>query len=410
MYRCITKVKGIVVDLDSFVDEDFEKWSEIFKIYKTLFLTSDENTENVISKMYGEQFVYRIYGHLKVFGPSPIIHKKALNTLHIQTTEMVYISRKLQFLQRAMGFCSGTIWIKNDLKYEDISKSPDIICPQFSYLKKFLEYGNFLGESVVSPHGDREHGIIIPVHFLVEKREVSLFVLGRYFGYTHYMHQNHPYSSAIYLNKQEGKKYYGVYNSVFLKLYLTGVCYIQKQIHVDYICAVPSHIGQKNRFKTIIEEISQKCNLENLNETFQCTHEYPKQKEATSYIERQFNILGVFSCDNDLAGKTVIIIDDVVTTGATLRECCKVLYEAGAKRVLALVLGVNQLPINYWSSDEPIVACPSCGSKMHLLINSKTKTFFYSCYQCGENLNYENGWEMFCNKINSEQFYTIDER
>ena len=39
-----------------------------------------------------------------------------------------------------------------------------------------------------------------------------------------------------------------------------------------------------------------------------------------------------------LTNKTIILIDDVVTTGATLNEAARVLKEAGAKTIYALVL------------------------------------------------------------------------
>ena len=37
-------------------------------------------------------------------------------------------------------------------------------------------------------------------------------------------------------------------------------------------------------------------------------------------------------------GKTVMVVDDVMTTGSSLSECAKVLKAAGAKRVWCLAL------------------------------------------------------------------------
>ena len=38
-------------------------------------------------------------------------------------------------------------------------------------------------------------------------------------------------------------------------------------------------------------------------------------------------------------GRRVLLIDDIVTTGETLRECARVLRDAGAAEILALTLG-----------------------------------------------------------------------
>ena len=40
------------------------------------------------------------------------------------------------------------------------------------------------------------------------------------------------------------------------------------------------------------------------------------------------------------AGRTICLVDDIKTSGATLNECAKTLKEAGAKEVYALVLAV----------------------------------------------------------------------
>lgn len=51
------------------------------------------------------------------------------------------------------------------------------------------------------------------------------------------------------------------------------------------------------------------------------------------YEERARNVRGAFACDLDLSGKRVAVVDDVMTTGATLNELAKVLKRAGAARV-----------------------------------------------------------------------------
>ena len=50
---------------------------------------------------------------------------------------------------------------------------------------------------------------------------------------------------------------------------------------------------------------------------------------------RQANASGAFSVrpGAEVSGKTLLLIDDIVTTGATLSECCRVLRQAGAEHI-----------------------------------------------------------------------------
>jgi len=53
--------------------------------------------------------------------------------------------------------------------------------------------------------------------------------------------------------------------------------------------------------------------------------------------ERRQNVAGAFAYGGPrLDGLTVALVDDVVTTGATMVECARVLKDAGARRVWAL--------------------------------------------------------------------------
>jgi competence protein ComFC len=58
-----------------------------------------------------------------------------------------------------------------------------------------------------------------------------------------------------------------------------------------------------------------------------------------SLTERRENVSGAFYANTMVVGlKSVIIIDDVSTTGSTLSECARALKEAGADKVYALTI------------------------------------------------------------------------
>jgi len=55
--------------------------------------------------------------------------------------------------------------------------------------------------------------------------------------------------------------------------------------------------------------------------------------------ERKVNVDGAFNCQSKLVnGKSILIIDDVITTGSTLNACSKALIESGADYVFGLTL------------------------------------------------------------------------
>jgi ComF family protein len=67
------------------------------------------------------------------------------------------------------------------------------------------------------------------------------------------------------------------------------------------------------------------------------------QKQRGSPTARADNVRGAFRASGAvLQGRTVLLVDDVMTTGATLRESARVLREAGAARVVVAVLGRSE--------------------------------------------------------------------
>ena len=66
------------------------------------------------------------------------------------------------------------------------------------------------------------------------------------------------------------------------------------------------------------------------------TRDTPAQTELV-WAERARNVRGAFRCSAPLDGAVIAVVDDVMTTGATLAEIAKALKAAGAARVFNIV-------------------------------------------------------------------------
>ena len=62
----------------------------------------------------------------------------------------------------------------------------------------------------------------------------------------------------------------------------------------------------------------------------------PPQVSIENYEERRSNIEGSFACPAGLSGESVLLMDDVVTTGSTMSACAAALKAAGARSVWGL--------------------------------------------------------------------------
>lgn len=75
-------------------------------------------------------------------------------------------------------------------------------------------------------------------------------------------------------------------------------------------------------------------------ETLRKTTDTPAQSSLSGAEKRRANVAGVYEVKDPelIAGKRILLIDDVMTTGSTLSECARTLLMAGAESVLCAAL------------------------------------------------------------------------
>lgn len=114
---------------------------------------------------------------------------------------------------------------------------------------------------------------------------------------------------------------------------------------VDVIMPVPLHYSRllKRRFNQsalLGRELSKLSGVP-CDSLSLIRHKKTRPQVELSGMERRRNVRNVFSVKRVEAvkGKRILLIDDVLTTGATLRECARALRSAGAKSVDTLTAG-----------------------------------------------------------------------
>lgn len=119
-------------------------------------------------------------------------------------------------------------------------------------------------------------------------------------------------------------------------------------IEFHYVTYIPMNEKQEkkrgyNQGRLLAKDISELSEIPFGDNLLVKLYETESQHGCKNSSQRKGNLFGVFDVnpDFDVTGKTVLLVDDVKTTGATLNECGKMLYLNGAVAVYCLTASLT---------------------------------------------------------------------
>ena len=185
----------------------------------------------------------------------------------------------------------------------------------------------YLGEAVEGHPCIWHRGSLLPVGS-------DAWALGRYFGSRHSRHRERL-SQAVLAQKERADRVERIATA-----FDTAIERLLERIPIDVVVSVPAHEGRVDRFHAYRVAVQERTGAHGA--TVIVERSVPKFYKAVSKAERRRLREGRFSVPEDLTGRTVLILDDVVNTGATIGALADAVETAGAARVLQLAFAANQ--------------------------------------------------------------------
>lgn len=199
----------------------------------------------------------------------------------------------------SVGICNDCL---NDLPWHNGAQ-----CPQCAMLSNGLLCGSCLNST---PHFDATHALFT--------YDYPLDKLLQHYKYRESLHLSNTFAT-LWLDKNPCN------NSI-----------------IDLIIPMPMHITRLkqrgfNQALEIAKVISKKTKITLDYKACQRTKLTPPQA-SLPLKNRIKNIRGVFSCEKNLHGLNIALVDDVMTSSASLNELAKTLKQAGAAHVECWVI------------------------------------------------------------------------
>lgn len=293
-----------------------------------------------------------------------------------ESYSVVCISQDSVFLKEMIQNHIGTVHVGN-IEKDNLRCLTDFNVYSIKSLERIFKQKNlgFAAEVFASNKGNYGRKSLHQCLYTIQgDKIVNLYIGGRYYSKQHNFILDDPLSKTV----QYFKNRYIPSVDDFFDSAITHILKFEKIDYLTYVPLKPKEIETKrfNRFASLKLTESKKLNLR-LENIIECVKDFTQK--GNDYLTRKENVRGKYKVreNYDIKNKIVLFIDDVYTSGSTVDEITRILYEAGAKKVMALVLSVNQ-PVESSSASFHKISCPCCGSNLSLKYN-KDKILFFGC-------------------------------
>lgn len=399
-------IQLLILDGDS-LEEDYLTYS---------YTINDKKIKTIIVTKKSKALVYE--NSKKYYDTYNLIHEIIIKE-NCESYSIVSISRDILFLKSMMEYHIGTILV-GSLKYDFLKNIPDYDVFNVEDIVQVLNYKRTgYGAEIFATYNDKNPDKNQKMSLLYcsesitlsdgREQNVDLYFGGRYYANKHMYILNDPLSYVV-------KKFKSRYVKA-VDLFFDSACiHIARKEKIDYLTYIPLkpkdiEENKFDRFKSLKLPKLKKGNIR-LDNLLKCTKDF-SQKGNDLYVRREV-VKGTFQiiANVDIENKTIVIVDDVFSTGSTIFEATKTLYEAGAKKVIAIILSVNQLTES--SIEYKNLKCKVCGSNMKIRMKNNTGELFFGCENYMEHKDEKNtaklvlGMDALKKKNKFEIFEIID--
>ncbi len=338
--------------------------------------------------------------------------RRAMLSRIMSRSQTVILSTSPQILEAATKMLLGTIFLKVD---GTAATEINEYGPDFRFERSNMNAisdvlnGNILGyasEVITAPTDCR----IAPIgnknllmYDWIENPETGTkdYHGGRYFSQKDSRHDLHPLSLRIIDSKKNPRQ------AASFKHTFAFLIRVATQGNFDLITHVPAKPGERDRFVPFLSGIENYAELQEFkiapaqvrNDLLTCPNGYDSLKKFGAALRPKI-VQGAFQAHADVAGKRIVLVDDVRTTGSTLSECTRTLLGKGAKEVIPITLAYKpfkNFPLLAVSDTPPPTSC--CDWPHVVRFNGTSGEPFYGCsaWHYDDRVNHKPGTSSFVN-------------